>query len=316
MTGSFSKIDYRLRPAKHAERGMLCELFRRLKFCKPNDYQYIGFGSVAFVDFRMVHRALGLKRMFSIEDARTLKIKERFKQNKPFRCIKMVFGNSAKALPQIDFKRRSLVWLDYDDQFCGDMVSDLRTVASDLASGSFIGLTFSNQLPFEEPEVSEKIQQLKDQFPDYVEEDAKIADFSGRKIAEFARTVITEKLLDVLGKADASKAAPERRTLKQVCYIRYRDNASMTTLGWMVVAEKELALFDECDFESLEFTSESEVPFTIKVPKITPHEVRALEKFIPNKPAANHLKWIPTREKDAFFEAHRYLPNFGVIEPT
>lgn len=61
MAGSFNKIDYRLRPAKHAERVMLCDLLRRMRFSSLESYQYVGFGSVAFVDFRMIHRALGIK---------------------------------------------------------------------------------------------------------------------------------------------------------------------------------------------------------------------------------------------------------------
>ena len=67
MPGTFKKIDYRLRPAKHAERVMLVDLFRRMRFAPIETYQYIGFGSVAFVDFRMVHKELGIKGLVSIE---------------------------------------------------------------------------------------------------------------------------------------------------------------------------------------------------------------------------------------------------------
>src|ERR1700712_3390037 len=68
LAGSFKKIDYRLRPAKHAERVMLCDLFRRMRFSPPETYQYVGFGSVAFIDFRLVHRTLGIRQMISIEE--------------------------------------------------------------------------------------------------------------------------------------------------------------------------------------------------------------------------------------------------------
>ena len=52
MSRSFERIDYSLRPAKHAERRMLCDVFRRLKpFGPVEDYVYVGFGSVWFSDF-------------------------------------------------------------------------------------------------------------------------------------------------------------------------------------------------------------------------------------------------------------------------
>ena len=61
MVDSFRRIDYSLRPAKHAERRMLCDVFRRLTHFQPVEtYCYVGFGSVWFSDFVLFHRALGV----------------------------------------------------------------------------------------------------------------------------------------------------------------------------------------------------------------------------------------------------------------
>ena len=68
MTASFRKIDYRVRPAKHAERMMMCEAFARLgAFDELPSYQYVGLGSVYFVDFLLFHRILGIRDMVNIE---------------------------------------------------------------------------------------------------------------------------------------------------------------------------------------------------------------------------------------------------------
>ena len=55
---SYRKIDYRVRPGKYAERLMMIESFRRLRFATIESYQYVGLGSVYFSDFYLIHRAL------------------------------------------------------------------------------------------------------------------------------------------------------------------------------------------------------------------------------------------------------------------
>ena len=120
MSASFKRIDYSLRPAKHAERRMLCDVFRRLRpFGRVEDYVYVGFGSVWFSDFSLFHRALGIRDMISIEAADTAK--ERIEANKPFR-IPVDYRTSNDALPDLDWLRNQFLWLDYDDPMSTDML--------------------------------------------------------------------------------------------------------------------------------------------------------------------------------------------------
>jgi hypothetical protein len=101
MSASFRRIDYSLRPAKHAERRMLCDIFRRLRpFGRIEDYVYVGFGSVWFSDFALFHRALGIKRMISIEQAETAR--DRIEANKPFQ-IPVIYNQSTNVLPTLDW---------------------------------------------------------------------------------------------------------------------------------------------------------------------------------------------------------------------
>lgn len=314
MTGSFTSIDYRLRPAKHAERTMLCDIFRRLRFCRPEQYQYVGFGSVAFVDFRMVHRILGVTRMISIEEDASDAVKKRFNKNKPYDCINLIFGNSSVVLPQIDFSDRNIVWLDYDDAFSRSMVTDAQLVVGKVDSGSFIGVTFANTIPIDPKGSKKKLEQLKAQFPEFTNSETKITDFTGGKIAEFARTIFAEELQAALDRADSGKPKSSHRKVHQICYFKYRDGASMTTLGWIVVSESESKKFEDCDFSNLDFVSHDHTPFVIRVPKITPHETRELEKRLLDASRTSEVDWIPDEERTAFYDAYRYLPNFGVIE--
>jgi len=68
MPPSYRIINYALRPAKAIERRMLCAAFERLHpFQRIQDYRYVGFGSIYFSDFQLLHRQLGITDMLSIE---------------------------------------------------------------------------------------------------------------------------------------------------------------------------------------------------------------------------------------------------------
>ena len=68
MAGSYRMVNYALRPAKAIERQMMGEALRRLHpFQRVEAYRYVGFGSIYFSDFQLVHRTLGLNSMISIE---------------------------------------------------------------------------------------------------------------------------------------------------------------------------------------------------------------------------------------------------------
>ena len=74
-------------------------------------YQYIGFGALEFIDFDLVHPNLGINDLFSIEKSGNI---DRYEANKPYQCIDLLHGNSTDKLTEIDWKRLSIVWLDYE----------------------------------------------------------------------------------------------------------------------------------------------------------------------------------------------------------
>ena len=88
------------RPAKSVERKMLCEALKRLlNFSDLGKYKYIGFGSIFFSDFSLIHKSFGIKDMISIDNKE--KDKERFKFNCPYKCVELQFGESNDILPII-----------------------------------------------------------------------------------------------------------------------------------------------------------------------------------------------------------------------
>ena len=53
---SANKIDYETRPCKYAERRMLIASLSRIIGAENKTYQYIGFGGLSFVDYKLFHR--------------------------------------------------------------------------------------------------------------------------------------------------------------------------------------------------------------------------------------------------------------------
>ena len=137
MAASYREIDYRVRPGKYAERLMMAEAFRRLRFASVESYQYVGLGSVYFSDFRLMHRTLNVTKMVSIEEA--VHDRLRFEANLPFSCIDMLWGGTASELPKVDLSLRSILWLDYDGRLTKSVLADLREVAGRAAGGTVIG---------------------------------------------------------------------------------------------------------------------------------------------------------------------------------
>jgi hypothetical protein len=141
MTASWRKIDYSLRPAKHAERRILSEIFRRLRPFRPvEDYQYVGMGSLWFADFSLFHRALGIRDMISIESSPGGS-RERFEANKPFGCITVDYRKSSEVLPELKWDQPYFIWLDYDDPLSVEMLLDMQTVATHALSGTTLAVT-------------------------------------------------------------------------------------------------------------------------------------------------------------------------------
>lgn len=315
MAGSFHKIDYRLRPAKHAERSMLIDLFKRMRFGPIEDYKYVGFGSVAFIDFRMVHRTLGISQMISIEDADDDLEKERFRHNSPYSHLTLIFGNSAAVIPTLNINCRALVWLDYDNALKRSMANDLASVASRVLSGSFLGFTVNCSFPPENPNRERELTRLKNEFPDFIDEGDSGTRFNGDGLANFARETFEALLQRAVSDADAGIADDRyKRRVRQVAYFRYKDGAQMATIGWLIVSDVDQAQFDNSHFELLQFYKTSNDPFRIKVPKVTPLEIHAMEKRISDLTTSPELAWLPIKERKAFVESYRYLPNFVTTE--
>lgn len=318
MSASFEKIDYSIRPAKHTERRMLSEAFRRLwPFQSISDYVYVGFGAVAFSDFILFHRSLGVREMLSIE--RDPDGIERVRENVPF-DITIDNRAASDALPNLNWQRRHILWLDYDDALTPDMLLDSSIVATNAISGTVLAVSFNCHRAKEVGEAKEAGEGIeaidlfrdrfgRDRIPDDVSED----DLYGWPFGRIGRKLICNEIESKL--AIRNMGATDLMSFHKICEIEYQDGAKMTTLVGILVTDSDAEKLFACSFNSLDFLSNDGGPIRISVPKLTVREIRNLERQLPLAAGTEIVcGYVPEGDAQAFVELYRYLPNFAVLE--
>ncbi len=321
MTASYRLIDYSLRPAKFAERKMLCELFSRLRvFGALEHYRYVGFGSIWFSDCIVFHKALGICDMTSIE--RETDHAERFTFNKPYNGVDLKFGESGDVLPQLNWAGRSLVWLDYDDTLSPAILDDVRTLASRVTSGSAIAISVNtmgqedNRNDDADPIKVENREQFFDLFGvDRTPPDLTSAELRGWTLSTTARRIIRGEIEDALIQVNSNRPAGQQLVFKQIAAFEYSDGAKMTTIVGVVVDEGQNGLFESCNFRQLSYFSEDDSCLRIKVPHLTPKEMRHLDRSLPAG-NINDVDLGPVLKSDAesYAGLYRFMPTFASFE--
>ncbi len=320
MSASFKRIDYSLRPAKHAERRMLCDVFRRLRpFGRIEEYIYVGFGSVWFSDFILFHRALGIRDMISIEQA--VHAKQRIDDNKPFR-ISIDYRTSTDVLPELNWARNNILWLDYDDPLSTSMLLDMATVAGRAGSGTVLAVSVQCSQARQVAEVAEAptgspgtlshfINSFgRERVPPETAEDQ----LFGWPFGALSRVMVLQEIEAALAVRNACTEGNEIH-FNPICEIEYEDGAKMTTLVGMFCSTSDVPKFEECHFETLDFLQSVSGPVRISVPKLTVREFKKLESQLPLLEGDTlELGSIPLAEARQFSKMYRYLPNFAVLE--
>lgn len=315
---SFRKINYSLRPAKHAERRMLGEVFRRLShFDLLEEYVYVGFGSLWFTDFVLYHKTLGIRDMISIEQSGA---KDRFEANKPFN-ITMMFHASKVALQKLDWARRQIVWLDYDGKLSPDMLIDVRTLASKVRSGSLLAVSVQCNEASEieeakgDPSGPKALDRFRQRFGrDRVRSDVVEEDLSGWLFGKLSRDMLVQEIETAL--VSRNSTGTDSFTFTTITSINYEDDARMTTVVGIISEASEANKLDACQFDRLDFLKERAQPIKIDVPKLTGRELKYIERQLPlaNGQEIDLKGGIPNKDAQQFVDMYRYFPNFAVVE--
>ena len=329
MAVSYREINYSLRPAKSVERKMLGEAFRRLyPFQRLTDYRYVGFGSIYFADFQLVHRALGLNDMVSME--KNTNVEECFRFNKPYRSIELQFGHSNDILPRLEWNKHTILWLDYDGTLNMDVLADIDTFCAKAGSGSMLVISVNAQAVREpSPEVRKSIaekvgdfdldryrlEELQSLIPSKVPFGTKGSDLRGRTaLCRIYANVILNEVRDVLATRNSVLSDTEKLEFKQVIRFHYNDGAQMLTLGGVLVKSADQPLLKAAAFEKLEFCRTENDAYEIKVPCLTAREIRHLNSQLPvQNPEELKAPGVPENDLRVYAEMYRYFPAFSEI---
>ena len=310
---SFHAINYSLRPAKSIERKMILETFGRLGSLHPlTAYQYVGFGSVWFSDFIAIHRTLGINHMVSIE--REHDYEPRFYFNRPYNCVDLQFGDSSDKLPELDWDRPTLCWLDYDDQIAKYMFDDAAIFFTKAPPGSMFLVSANVDL-----------RGSKDRIADFsalvgernVQAGLTNEALMGWKITSAVRWALMATIQEGLRIRNGVVDFEDELQYKQLFYFHYKDGARMATFGGLLHSQRQKAAVDVCGFDSLSFVRTGSTAYLINVPPLTRRELRYLDSMMPtSRSHADITKEMGISQSDVeqYSNIYRYFPFFSETE--
>lgn len=320
---SFQQIDYRIRPNKSTERRMFIEAFRRLSlFESIHNYRYIGFGSTTFTDFIMLHKALDIQDMISIENKK--EYEARFEFNNPFDCIKIKYGDSNEVLPHLKWNKPTIAWLDYDGKLTDSVLRDISFFSTKAQSGSMLiisvnaeGYRYRNQ-EYKKVEAEYKKKFRQQLGLEIIPEDLKGKHFEGEEMAKTYRRFITSHIKDALRSRNGLASSRENTMMyRSLINLVYKDGARMLTVGVVFYEQSDQEKLVKCGFEQLPFvTAENDELYEIKVPVMTPRERRYLDQRLPNGNYNEALEKIGLTEEEIsnYCRLYRFCSSFAEVE--
>lgn len=322
---SYEKINYSLRPSKHIERKMLSEAFRRLHhFERVDRYRYIGFGSVYFSDFILLHKALGIHNMLSIEDEDDNDKRERFKFNCPFRCVDLRFGTSTTVLPKLSWSERTILWLDYDQRIQNYMLKDIEFFCAKATPGSVLLVTLNaNDADLDRrrkaPEIQAALEKQLNKLKGHlgykkIPRGVTWQDLQGWGTAKLMRTIINNHISEILNIRNGVLQPNEKIKYTQLVNFHYADGAKMVTVGGVLHQEDPSHIVNNV-FGDLNFIRTDSQEYQIREPKLTYRELRYLDQQLPSLASGTiSSTGIPPEHLETYADVYRYFPTFAETE--
>lgn len=316
---SYNIFNYNYRPAKSIERKIFVELLKEIYgVTDARNCTYIGFGSIFFPDFRMIHKELGINKMINIENK--INDKVRFEYNKPYSCIQLEWGNSYDVLPQLDWRGKKIIWLDYDETLKNYMFDDIQTIFSSLEAGSFYFLTCNSTLPrfFDRVSNSYKTQEFKNEFDVYVPFDLEPDMLTAANAPYLLRRMVTEYINHILNQRNAVLDYEEQLIFKQMFFLSYKDGAPMFSTGGLLLKRKDLSGLSRSKILTLPYVrTDSQDYLDIQSPVLTSSEIDLINSQLPKSKGKfiklKKLKFIPEEEREKYYNIYRYYPSYVEI---
>jgi hypothetical protein len=281
---------------------MVVDALRRLRAFSPlDDYEYVGFGGMEFVDFELVHRELGLGRMTSIElDSRHA---DRYRFNAPFADVHLLFDRASAVLPALlDAPVLRVVWLDYECRLNLEVLQDVGTVLRKLLPGSVLLVSVNAQGP---RRAANRLSQFSaDIDPERVPPGSTDATLARWGWADASYQVLVAEAVSEIARRGDGVA------IEQLFHFRYADGARMLTWGGVVLAPANRPAFDAAKFDELPHVTSAGAPaLEIAPPVLTMREALHLNAQLPTPDTADlEAQGIPTADLESYADLYRWYP--------
>jgi hypothetical protein len=315
---------YHLRPNKYIDRQLFVQILVNLSpILNIQDYQYIGFGSFLFDDFKLVHNQLGISEMTSLED--DVIIYERANFNRPYSCIKIVNQNSSDYISGLAVDKPTIIWLDYTSaRKLGTQFSDFCSTLNILNSNDIVKITLNAHVKNLDREKQKntftnihckRLNILRNRIKSYIP-------------AEVTERDLTEENYPALLFRCLKKAAgivyrsSQNKIFSPLLLTVYQDGQKMITLTGIILDKnkddnnkKIKDSLSKLPFISLDWNRHGE----INVPKLTAKEIIHINSLLPSNNIhgnirSNHEYFFSNEENkkaiDSYLEFYKYYPNF------
>lgn len=301
---SATVLNYETRPCKFAERRMLLASIARIMGVLKLKYQYIGFGGLSFTDFKLFHKELHIKEMYSIE-AKYEPNKLEF--NKPYSCINILHGQSSDQLSRIDLSKPSIVWLDYDNTLSMTFFTDIELVLREVPHGSIIIISCNRELKNgNTPYTNDEFKEIYGPLVPYDITENCCADVNSsetikRMLEGYCHRIIKER--NSIG--DNLSFVP----LYNIKYAEYR-GARMFTYGGIVLSTE--CEKDDLNIDGFDFISTIQ-PYEINIPNLTYREASYLNQILDIEEREKELidkRILTATEVEKYKRIYRFLPHF------
>ena len=308
------RINYRVRPNKIIERKMMAEALQRLSRLEPlSNYQYVGFGSVFFSDFRLFHNQLCIQPMISIE--KDVDDIERYTYNAPFDCVQVIGGESNDVLPELDWTGQRIVWLDYTSTPNSQVLIDIDYLARRLVSHSVLIVTV-NADPEALTRKGTKFKSMRDELAKRVGEDriafvTEAARLVGWSLASTYRAILLSELQASLNGRNA--AGDPAVLFRQIFNFTYSDGKKMLTFGGVFHTADDVPALNDCRLEELDFYRDGDAQYLIDAPNLTPRELLGLKSCLPGGDGGEDVP-VEAGERQRLARIYRYYPLFSEMD--
>ena len=315
---SYNVINYKLRPQKQIERGLLAVLINDFATVLGKDINYVGMGSLLFADFTFFNKYCRLKRMISIEkmldkDGHFDEKKEkRFRNNKPLDKIELISQSVSEAVDEIPLNENGFIWLDYDGQIEIETIDDLERIIEGVTATCILAITFNGGVPQKYKSYREvNVDTCEKDFAPYRIEDPgmTVPRFNKDNYGVVSSGICEKYLLDRVNYYNG--IYDKKITMERISEVHYNDNAKMTTLVWAIINEED-AYADEIRKRFEKFEGAGEVRLSME--SLTLYEKMRLDRCPSNEveQLAEQMGLdMSTIEK--YFKYAKYIPEYSEV---